>query len=369
MYPHNSQGTTTTITTFINKYNYDYVSYMNKFINALRKNQNSSPPIWLMRQAGRYLPEYRALRQKIPTFMELCFHEDYATEITLQPLHRFELDAAILFSDILVIPHVLGQSVHFIEKQGPMLIALDDSQFFDKAKNINVKESLTTPLNILRNVRKSLPPTKAVIGFTGSPWTIATYMLEQGKTADFKKSINLLETKDRLFTQTMALLEESIGTFLMAQIDAGADVVQIFDTWAKVVPEAHRIDWVVIPIRRIIARIRADYPDTPIIYYGRGVCNLYPQIIRGFSHVAFGVDETVPLSVMKNQIQQLAPIQGNLSPQVLLEGGEKMKSDVEGLLHAFRGTPYVFNLGHGVLPQTPVDHVARLVTLVKEGSF
>jgi len=322
-----------------------------------------------MRQAGRYLPEYRALRQKIPTFMDLCFHEEYATEITLQPLRRFELDAAILFSDILVIPHVLGQTVHFIEKQGPILATLHTPQFFDKAQHIDLKESLATPLNILRNVRESLPLTKAVIGFAGSPWTIATYMLEQGKSKDFKKAISLLETRSCLFTQTMALLEKSIGTFLMAQIDAGADVVQIFDTWAKVVPETHRADWVVAPIRRIIARIRIDYPIIPIIYYGRGVEDLYPQIVKGFSHIVFGVDEMVPISVMKNKIQKLAPVQGNLSPQVLLEGGEKMKNNVQELLRAFRETPYVFNLGHGIFPQTPVDHVTQLVDLVKEGSF
>jgi len=342
---------------------------MNRILNALHKNPDSSPPVWLMRQAGRYLPEYQAIRKKIPTFMELCFHEGYATEITLQPLRRFELDAAILFSDILVIPHVLGQSVHFIEKQGPVLASLDDPKFFDKAKNINLEESLAIPLRILRNVRKSLPSTKAVIGFAGSPWTIATYMLEQGKSTDFKKISNLLEAKDPLFVQTMALLEESVGTFLIAQIKAGADVVQIFDTWAKVVGEAHRADWIIAPVRRIIARIRGSYPETPIIYYGRGVCDLYPQIMGEFSHIAFGVDETVPISVMKDQLQKLAPIQGNLSPQVLLEGGEKMKTDIGDLLNAFEGTPYVFNLGHGIVPQTPVDHVAQLVDFVKGEGF
>ena len=340
---------------------------MNGIINALHGKPDSEPPIWLMRQAGRYLPEYRALRKKIPTFMELCFHEDYATEITLQPLRRFEFDAAILFSDILVIPHVLGQTVHFIEKQGPVLSSLDDPHFFDKAKDVNLKQSLETPLKILRNVRKVLPSTKAVFGFAGSPWTIATYMLEQGKSTDFKKITNLLEIKSSLFIQTMTLLEESVGTFLIAQIEAGADVIQIFDTWAKVVPKAHQENWIVAPIRRIITRIRIDYPDTPIIYYGRGVCDLYRQIIKGFSNVAFGVDETVPISVMKNQIQKLAPIQGNLSPQVLLEGGVQMKKNVEALLHAFQGSPYVFNLGHGIVPQTPVDHVAQLLDLVKGG--
>lgn len=342
---------------------------MNRILNAFQKNSESHPPIWLMRQAGRYLPEYRALRQKIPTFMDLCFHEDYATEITLQPLHRFELDAAILFSDILVIPHVLGQAVHFVEKQGPVLAPLDGVAFFEKTKDVNLEESLSIPLKILSNVRKSLPSTKAVIGFAGSPWTIATYMLEQGKSTNFTRIKALMETKSPVFTQTMALLEEAIGTFLIAQIKVGADVVQIFDSWAKVVPETHQAEWIIAPIRRLIARIRACHPDTPIIYYGRGVCALYPQIIKGFSNIVFGVDEDVPLSVMKDQIQKLAPVQGNLSPQVLLKGGEQMKTNTETLLQAFRETPYVFNLGHGVVPQTPVDHVAQLIDFVKGRDF
>ncbi len=342
---------------------------MNQILNALQKNSETHPPVWLMRQAGRYLPEYRILRQKIPTFMDLCFHEDYATEITLQPLRRFELDAAILFSDILVIPHVLGQKVHFIEKQGPVLDPLDAHTFFEKAKDINLEESLSVPLKILSNIRKSLPSTKAVIGFAGSPWTIATYMLEQGKSTNFTKIKMLMETESPLFTQTMAVLEEAIGTFLIAQVNAGADVIQIFDSWAKVVPKAYQATWIVAPIRRLIARIRSRHPDTPIIYYGRGVCALYPQIIKGFSHITFGVDEDVPLSVMKDQIQKLAPVQGNLSPQVLREGGERMKTNVDALLQAFQGTPYVFNLGHGIVPQTPVDHVAQLIDLVKGRVF
>lgn len=178
-----------------------------------------------------------------------------------------------------------------------------------------------------------------------------------------------MEAKIPIFTQTMAVLEEAIGTFLIAQVNAGADVVQIFDSWAKIVPEAYQTEWIVAPIRRLIARIRVCHPNTPIIYYGRGVCALYPQIIKGFSNIVFGVDEDVPLLVMKDQLQKLAPIQGNLSPQVLREGGGQMKTNVEALLQAFQGTPYVFNLGHGIVPQTPVDHVAQLIDLVRGGGF
>lgn len=342
---------------------------MMPIINAFQGNLNSSPPVWLLRQAGRYLPEYQQIRQKIPTFMDLCFHEEYATEVTLQPLRRFDLDAAILFSDILVIPHVLGQTVHVIEKQGPVLEPLENPSFFEKAKDVNLQEALRIPLKILRNVRETLPSSKAVIGFSGSPWTIATYMLEQGKSTTFQKIKDLLETRNLLFIQTMALLEEAIGTFLIAQIDAGANAVQIFDSWAKAVPIPYRSDWIVSPVRRIIARIQACHPNTPIIYYGRGVSELYPQIVDGFSNIALGVDETVPISVMKDQIQKIAPLQGNLSPCVLVEGGEQMKTHVVELLQAFQKTPYVFNLGHGILPQTPVDHVAQLIELVKGRDF
>ena len=337
---------------------------MKLVLNTLQGQSNSSPPIWLLRQAGRYLPEYRELRSKIPSFMDFCFHEDYATQVTLQPLQRYELDAAILFSDILVIPHVLGQNVQVIEKVGPVLDPLPPS-FFERAKEIDLNEALRVPLKILTNVRENLPSTKTVIGFTGSPWTIATYMFEEGKSTSFQKIKHLLETRNPIFTQTMALLEKTIGTFLSAQINAGADVVQIFDSWAKAVPEPHQKEWIIDPVRRIIAQIRATYPTTPIIYYGRGVSELYPQIVEGFSNIAFGVDENVSLSVMKNKIQKLGPIQGNLSPQILVEGGQPMRTRVQELLMTFHESHFVFNLGHGIVPHTPVDHVAELVDLVK----
>ncbi len=336
-----------------------------RLVKTLLGNADSCPPIWLMRQAGRYLPEYQEIRQKLPTFMELCFHEEYATQVTLQPLQRFDLDAAILFSDILVIPHILGQTVHFVEKQGPVLSPIESTAFFDKAKDINIQEALSIPLKILQNIRKIIPPSKAVIGFAGSPWTIATYMLEQGKSAHFAKILSLLESKSPLFSQTMDVLEKAIQTFLVAQIEAGADVIQIFDSWAKAVPSAHQAEWIVAPTRRIITHIQAHHPQTPIIYYGRGVSSLYPQISQGFSRVSFGVDEDVPLQVMKDKIQKIAPVQGNLSPRVLVEGGKQMRDDVAALLEVFKGTPFVFNLGHGVLPQTPPSHVADLIDLVK----
>ena len=342
---------------------------MNQIINTLQGNKNIYPPIWLMRQAGRYLPEYRAIRETVSSFMELCFHEELATKITLQPIERFNFDAAILFSDILVIPHVLGQKVNIIEKKGPVLDPLDASTFFENAREVDLLKALSAPLNILRNVRKSLPSTQAVIGFSGSPWTIATYMLEGGKSATFDRIKNHLQTQSPVFIKTMALLEESIGTFLLAQIEAGADVIQIFDSWAKAVPVENQDEWIVSPIRRIISRIRALYPTLPIIYYGRGVSTLYPQIVKDFSYLALGVDEEVPVSIMKNQIQKIAPVQGNLNPGVLVEGGEKMRERVRELLEAFQGTSFVFNLGHGIVPQTPVDHVMELVELVRGRGF
>ncbi|MBM3632941.1 MAG: uroporphyrinogen decarboxylase [Alphaproteobacteria bacterium] len=338
---------------------------MNLIINTLQGNVNLYPPIWLMRQAGRYLPEYRAIRETVPSFMELCFHEELATKITLQPIERFNFDAAILFSDILVIPHVLGQRVNIVEKKGPILEPIDASTFFENAQDVDLLKALSTPLNILRNVRKSLPSTKAVIGFSGSPWTIATYMLEGGKSATFDRIKNHLYTQSPLFIQTMALLEESIGTFLLAQIEAGADAVQIFDSWAKAVPLENQDEWIVDPIRRIISRIRGLYPNLPIIYYGRGVSPIYSKIVKDFPYLALGVDEGVPVSVMKNQIQKIAPVQGNLSPGILVEGGKKVRDSVRELLDAFQGTSFVFNLGHGILPQTPVDHVRELVELVR----
>jgi len=339
---------------------------MSEIIKTLQGISNVNPPIWLMRQAGRYLPEYQKIRKSVPSFMDLCFHEDLATEVTLQPLRRFDLDAAILFSDILVIPHVLGQTVRVVEKEGPLLDSFPPS-FFERANNIDVEESLSIPLKILRNVRSALPPTKAVIGFTGSPWTIAAYMIEKKKTRDFSKIITQLESNSSQFRNTMALLEKAVGTFLISQIKAGADMIQIFDSWAQSVPPHLRKEWIVSPIRRIIKRIRAEYSTTPIIYYGRGVHLLFSQIADGFSNIAFGVDETVAISEMNELVQKVGPVQGNLNPQVLVEGGQKMKTEVSNLLTALYEKPYVFNLGHGILPQTPVSHVAELIDLVKKG--
>lgn len=339
---------------------------MSEIIKTLHGYPNVRPPIWLMRQAGRYLSEYQEIRKSVPSFMDLCFHEELATEVTLQPLRRFDLDAAILFSDILVIPQILGQTVRFVEKEGPQLDSLPPL-FFEKAKDIDIEEALSTPLKVLRNVRNTLPPTKAVIGFAGSPWTIATYMLERKKTRSFSNSLGHLESNSQMFRDTMALLEGAVGTFLMAQIQAGADAVQIFDSWAKSVPVAYQTDWIIGPTRRIIERIRSHYPSTPIIYYGRGVHTLYSQIGKGFSGIAFGVDEMVSIPEMNDLIEKVAPIQGNLSPQILAEGGQKMEMDVSKLLTAFHGKSYVFNLGHGILPHTPVSHVTKLIDLVKNG--
>jgi uroporphyrinogen decarboxylase len=336
-------------------------------LKALQGHSDLFPPIWLMRQAGRYLPEYRAIREKAGSFMDLCFHEDFATEVTLQPLKRFDLDAAILFSDILTIPHVLGQTVQIKESHGPVLESLGDTQFFEKAKDVDIKKALSTPLNVIRNVRKFLPRTKALIGFSGSPWTVATYMLEGGKSRTFDRIIKLLMINDPLFSKTMTTLEELIGTYLIAQIQAGADVVQIFDTWASAVPEKFQQRWIVAPIRRIIMKVHATYPDTPVIYYGRGVSALYKDIAKDCANIAFSVDENVSFATIKEQVQPIAPVQGNLCPQVLVAGGVVMEKKVKELLRVFHGMPYVFNLGHGIVPQTPVDHVAQLVDLVKEG--
>jgi uroporphyrinogen decarboxylase len=339
---------------------------MSNLVDTLRGEITSTPPVWLMRQAGRYLPEYQAIRQKVGSFMDLCFNEELATEVTLQPLRRFNLDAAILFCDILVIPHVLGQKVDFIPNQGPVLTQINDEFFFERAREINLLDCLQVPLRILKNVRESLPPEKAIIGFAGSPWTIATYMLEGGKSRVFSRITNLLKTGNPLFLNTMAILEEAVGTFLIAQIEAGANVVQIFDSWAHAVPQNHQQEWIVEPARRLIERIHKDYPGTPIIYYGRGVSCLYGKIANGLKNIAFGVDEDVPLITMKEQIQVLAPVQGNLSPQILVQGGDILKDNVTQLLDTFEGTPYVFNLGHGVLPNTPVEHVESVVAMVKE---
>ncbi|MCX7338216.1 MAG: uroporphyrinogen decarboxylase [Alphaproteobacteria bacterium] len=341
---------------------------MKKLAAALKGIQQNIPPIWLMRQAGRYLPEYQLERTNFPNFMDFCLNPEAAAKVTLQPIQRFDFDAAIIFSDILTIPHFLGQTVHFEPGNGPRLKKVgservDWDSFLDKAEDIEIQELMTPVLEAIQNVRGSLCSSKSLIGFAGSPWTIATYMLRGGKTQDFSGTVQFAKQLDGAFDRLIRLLENNIVTLLIQQIQAGCDVVQIFDSWAHVVPLLDRPAWLWRPLQRIIHAIRQSYPDVPIIYYGKGVADHYPALAQMIPNLAFGIDHSVDCAWARDNVQSVAPVQGNLSPEKLMAGG--FETDVDSILEKLSDGPFIFNLGHGILPKTPIAHVEALIKQVR----
>jgi uroporphyrinogen decarboxylase len=323
------------------------------------KNVKSPPPVWFMRQAGRYLPEYRAERQKHPDFMNFCFTPDAVTKVTLQPIERFDFDAAIIFSDILTIPHLLGQNVSFHEGIGPVLEPVSWDSFLDRAEKTCLLDGLTPVLQGISQTRQALASHKALIGFCGSPWTVATYMINGGKNTTFHATLSFTQERKDIFHRLLATLERHIGDSLKAQIQAGCQVVQIFDSWASAVPEEHRNQWLFEPLERICAHLNAYNPHVPIIYYGRGISKAYDGVHKKIPNLCFGVDETADLST----ITPYAAIQGNLCPKKLAEGG--FEATVQSILTHMRERPFVFNLGHGILPHTPIEHVYQVLRLIR----
>ena len=317
------------------------------------------PPIWLMRQAGRYLPEYRTLRERIPYFLVFCMTPELAAEATLQPIRRFGLDAAILFADILVVPHALGQQVSFTEGEGPALAPLGKLQPAEVARRV-------APVwDTVRRVKGELAKEVALIGFAGSPWTVATYMVEGGTSRDFNNVRYFAFNKPEGFQLLIDIVVEATITYLKGQIEAGADAVQLFDSWAGVLPEAEFRRWVIEPTRRITEALKKAHPTVPIIGFPRGAGVLYEAYRRESGVDAVSLDQTVPLAWARDRLQSVGPVQGNLDPVLLVVGGEPMEAAVRDIRAQLGHGPFVFNLGHGILPQTPPENVAELVALVR----
>ncbi len=327
-----------------------------KIIDALNGFSKSPNPIWIMRQAGRYLPEYRELRKKSKSFMDFCLNQDMTLEATLQPIKRFDFDAAIIFSDILVIPHFLGQKVSFKEGVGPILEFPD----WDKIINGNVDSEILTIYKIIKNVRSELAKEKALLGFVGCPWTLASYMINLGKTDDFLRLINFVSNWP-LFEKLINKLIIVIANHAIAQLKSGADVVQLFESWAGVVPSNYRQKWLFEPAIQIINLIRMAVPDAKIIYYGRGVAKDAICALESLN-IAFGISEDVDLlSLPATQ----SCLQGNLDSKKLRDGS--FKADTLKILEFARDRPFIVNLGHGILPDTPIAHVEEFVHMVRNG--
>jgi uroporphyrinogen decarboxylase len=334
-----------------------------RLIAALEREAVDRPPIWLMRQAGRYLPEYRKVRADAGSFLDLCYSPDLAAEVTLQPVRRFALDAAIIFSDILVIPDALGRPVAFREGEGPVLGAIADGEL-DRLRREGLGERLAPVYEAIGRVREALPADIALIGFAGAPWTIATYMIEGGTSRDFAATKRWAFGRPESFARLIGVLEEAVADHLIAQAAAGAEALQIFDSWAGMLPDGAFEAWCVEPIGRIVARVKEAAPDAPIIVFPRLAGTRYAAFATVAGVAGIGLDQTVARRWAANHLQPRLTIQGNLDPVYLVEGGAAMEREAEKILLAFRDGPFIFNLGHGVMQTTPPDNVAALCDLV-----
>jgi uroporphyrinogen decarboxylase len=324
------------------------------------------PPIWIMRQAGRYLPEYQATRKIAGSFLDLCFTPELAAEVTLQPVRRFDFDAAILFSDILVVPHGLGQGVRFEDGVGPVLDPLPAS-FVSALSVERMADTLEPVLETVRLTRAALPGGKALIGFCGAPWTVATYMIAGRSSSDHLEARRFALEKPRRLEALIEILVESSARYLLAQIAAGADVVKIFDSWAGVLDAEGFERFVTRPIAAIVARLKAERPAVPVIAFPRGAGARLEGFAERTGVDGVAVDWTVPIGLARKLVAAPVALQGNLDPLRLVVGGDALDEEVDRILAAMRDRAHIFNLGHGITPDTPTENVARLVERVRRG--
>jgi uroporphyrinogen decarboxylase len=337
-----------------------------RFLATLNGRAQSSPPIWFMRQAGRYLPEYRATRAAAGSFLDLCFNPALAAEVTLQPIRRFDLDAAILFADILLLPLALGQDVSFAEGEGPRLDPPVRQADLDLFRSRNVHDVLSPVYETVARARSALATDKALIGFAGAPWTVATYMLGGGPLKDPAALRRAWYDQPVFVEGLIELLEVRTTDYLIAQIDAGADAVQLFDTWAGGLPQQALEAFSVQPLKRIAAAVKKARPHTPVIVFPKGAGAMLPDYARLADIDAVGIDYSVPWDWARTNITPHAVVQGGLDPMLVVAGGARMEQSARRLVEAFRGAPYVFNLGHGFTPETPPENVSRLIAIVRD---
>lgn len=332
-------------------------------LRVLRGEKPTIPPIWLMRQAGRYLPEYRALRAEKGGFLELCYDAEAAAEITLQPIARFGFDAAILFSDILIIPHAMGQTLWFEAGEGPRLApTLDET---DIAAFVADPSRLTAIWQTVSAVRARLSPETAFLGFAGSPWTVATYMVAGAGSKDQGAARRLAYADPGRFGAIIDAIVDMTVAYLDGQIHAGVDAVQLFESWAGSLSPAQFARWVIMPNAEIVRRLKLLHPDAPIIGFPKGAGAKLTDYVSGTGVDAVGLDETVDPAWADRTLPPGLPVQGNLDPLALLTGGNALDSAIDTIVAAFSDRPHIFNLGHGILPDTPVAHVEHLLKRIR----
>ncbi len=334
-------------------------------LRVLGRERQAAPPVWMMRQAGRYLPEYRAVREKAGGFLDLCFNPELAAEVTLQPVRRFGFDAAILFSDILVIPLALGRKLWFVEGEGPRLEPLADAEAAKLLRQEADQKLLSPIYETVRRVKSELGPQTTLIGFCGAPWTVATYMVAGQGTPDQAPAKNLAASAPEAFQYVIDCLVDASVEYLARQLEAGADVVQIFDTWAGSLPPQDFERWCVQPTKRLIAKLRAKLPGTKVIGFPRGAGKNIPRYATETGVDAVSLESDIDRNFAREQIQSQVPVQGNVDPVILRAGGAALDREVDDVLNAFSGGPFIFNLGHGILPDTPIAHVEQMLKRVR----
>jgi uroporphyrinogen decarboxylase len=335
-------------------------------LEVLHGRRQITPPLWMMRQAGRYLPEYRAVRERAGSFLNLCFSPALAAEVTLQPIRRFGFDGAILFSDILVIPHALGRRVDFVTGEGPKLDPIADPASVSTIRT-DVDHTILAPVyETIARVKAELPPQVTFLGFCGAPWTVATYMIAGEGTPDQMPARLFAYRHPDAFAALMDVLVAASASYLVRQLRAGVDAVQIFDTWAGVLPPEQFARWSIEPTRKIVEAVRREVPEAKIIGFPRGAGTMLESYAQALPLNAIGLDWMIDRTFAREKVQSRVAVQGNLDPLVLAAGGDALDRAVDAVLDAFSGGPFIFNLGHGIIPETPVEHVARMIARVRQ---
>ena len=338
---------------------------MKRLIRVLRGEALDIPPVWLMRQAGRYLPEYRETRAKAGSFLDLCYNPELAEEVTLQPIRRFGFDAAILFADILLLPHAFGQPLTFVQGEGPRLEPITDRTGLSRLKPVDeIDETLSPIYRTVDRLTRSLPPETALIGFAGAPWTVATYMVAGRGTPDQAPARHWMYRDPEGFAALIDLITEGTIHYLSRQIAAGAEAVKIFDSWAGSLAPEPFARFSIEPARRIAATLKERHGDIPVIGFPKGAGGNYPRFARRTGVDAVALDTSVPLDWARKAMPS-TPLQGNLDPMLMITGGEALSGTAKRMVDVMAGHPHIFNLGHGITPEADPANVERLLDAIR----
>ena len=335
-------------------------------LRALSGERLPVPPVWMMRQAGRYLPEYRATRAQAGDFLSLCYTPDLAAEVTLQPIRRYGFDAAILFADILLVPQALGADLWFVTGEGPRLSTITDAAGVAALKPVEaIHETLNPVYETVRILARELPPEVTLIGFAGAPWTVATYMIAGRGTPD-QGPAHAMKTADRAaFTALLDRITDATIEYLCAQIEAGAEVIKLFDSWAGSLKGQDFDDFALEPAKRIIAALKARHPAVPVIAFPREAGPRYAGFARATGADCVALDNSVSADWAAAEVQKDGCVQGNLDPRLLVTGGEALETETRRIVRAFSNGPHIFNLGHGITPEADPENVTRMLAAIR----